>query len=163
MKTHILVAQPRRVARVHTTRLRTLAAWILERAAEEQPAFSLAELSIALVDDDSIAPLNERFMRHKGATDVITFHLAPPPGQHLAAGEIVINAQRAMEEARRRRGDAGRELAWYLAHGINHLTGATDRTAAQRAAMHRRERRWLNAAARNGLLDGLVRPPTATA
>ncbi|HMP76800.1 MAG TPA: rRNA maturation RNase YbeY [Kiritimatiellia bacterium] len=146
MKTHILIAQPRRVAAVNTVRLRALAVWLLARAAEERTGFALAELSIALVDDAGIAPLNEQFMRHKGATDVISFRLEPPPGQTLAAGEIVINVQRALAEAKRRRIDASGELAWYLAHGIDHLAGATDKTAAQRAAMHKREKRWLRAA-----------------
>jgi probable rRNA maturation factor len=146
MKTHILIAQPRRVAAVNTVRLRALAAWLLARAAEERKGFALAELSIALVDDAGITPLNEQFMRHKGATDVISFQLAPPPGQNLPAGEIVINVQRALEEAKRRRGDASKELAWYLAHGIDHLAGATDKSAAQRAAMHKREKSWLRAA-----------------
>jgi len=145
------------VAPINTARLRALAVWLLERAAQEKPGFLLAELSIALVNDDIIAPLNEQFMRHTGATDVISFLLVPPPGQERASGELVINLQRAREEATQRRGNPNRELAWYLAHGINHLTGATDRTPAQRAAMHKREKRWLNAADRAGLLADLLR------
>ncbi len=157
MKTKILIAQPRRIAAVRIPQLRALAAWLLDRAAEEHPGFHIAELSIALVNDEIIAPLNEQFMQHQGPTDVITFLLTPPPGQIVSAGEIVINLQRAIEEAKRRRGSAGRELAWYLAHGIDHLTGATDGTPAQRTAMHKREKRWLNRAARAGLLADLIK------
>lgn len=157
MKTRILIAQPRRIAPVNIVHLRALVAWLLEQAAKEKPGFALAELSVALVEDETIAPLNEQFMRHRGPTDVISFQLAPPPGQTSFAGEIVINVQRALEESTRRRGDPARELAWYLAHGIDHLAGATDRTAAQRAAMHKREKRWLNAAAKTGMLKALIR------
>lgn len=157
MKPRILVAQPRKVAPVSTAKLRKLAAHLLELAAKEFPRLAISELSIALLDDEGIAPVNEQYVKHSGATDVITFALAPPPGSTVGAGEIIINLQRALEEARRRRGKPERELAWYLAHGIDHLTGATDRTAAQRATMHRREKRWLNAAAKAGLIDGILR------
>lgn len=157
MKARILVAQPQKIASVSAPHIRKLAAWFLERAAAEFPGFEISELSIALVNDAAIAPLNKQFMKHSGATDVITFTLAPPPGEARASGEIVINLQRAIEEAKRRRGRPERELAWYLAHGIDHLTGATDHTPARRAAMHKREKRWLNAAARAGLTQKILR------
>lgn len=159
MKTRILVAQAHRTARANAVRLKALAAFLLEQAAAERPGFALTELSIALVDDAGIAPLNERFMRHRGPTDVISFLLAPPPGHAAPAGEIVINVQRAGDEAARRRLDTARELAWYLAHGIDHLAGGTDRSAAQRAAMHRREKQWLRRADAAGLLSALMAPP----
>ena len=38
---------------------------------------------------------------------------------------------------------ADRELALYLAHGCDHLTGADDATPAGRARMRRRELGWL--------------------
>ncbi|MCZ7590682.1 MAG: rRNA maturation RNase YbeY [Kiritimatiellae bacterium] len=157
MKTKIFVAQPQKIASVSTPNIKKLAAWLLDQAAVEFPGFQLSELSIALVNDDAIAPINEQFMKHSGTTDVITFTLAPPPGESHASGEIVINLQRAIEEAKRRRGKPEREFAWYLAHGIDHLTGATDHTPVQRAAMHRREKRWLNAAARAGLTQEILR------
>ncbi len=156
MKTRILVAQTGRTARASAPRVKALAAFLLREAAGERPGFAPAELSIALVDDADIAPVNERFMRHRGPTDVISFLLAPPPGQAAPAAEIVANIQRAAEESARRRLDPSRELAWYLAHGINHLAGATDDTPAQRAAMHRREKRWLAKAAAAGLLSALL-------
>jgi ssRNA-specific RNase YbeY (16S rRNA maturation enzyme) len=35
------------------------------------------------------------------------------------------------------------ELALYIAHGFDHLSGADDDTPARRAAMRRTEMRWL--------------------
>jgi len=55
----------------------------------------------------------------------------------------------------RRAGGPDRELALYLAHGCDHLAGADDATPRQRAAMRRRELRWLRAAAHADLLMGL--------
>jgi ssRNA-specific RNase YbeY (16S rRNA maturation enzyme) len=40
---------------------------------------------------------------------------------------------------------ADAELALYIAHGFDHLSGADDNTPARRAAMRRTEMRWLAA------------------
>jgi ssRNA-specific RNase YbeY (16S rRNA maturation enzyme) len=78
-----------------------------------------------------------------------------PPETEGVTGEVVLNVQRAAAEGRRRQG-ASRELARYLAHGLQHLTGATDATAGERTRMHRRERAWLRAAEAQDLLDDLM-------
>jgi len=54
-----------------------------------------------------------------------------------------------------RRGNAADELALYLAHGCDHLSGANDRTLRERRRMRRRELLWLAQARRNGLMAGL--------
>ena len=65
------------------------------------------------------------------------------------------NVEQAHREAGRRRQDPAYELAFYLAHGCDHLSGFDDRTTAQRARMHRRERRWLAEAAKESLIQSL--------
>lgn len=154
MNPRILVAHTTHCARIDASRVKILAAFFLDCA--ESAKVRLESLSIAIVDDADIAPLNKRFMRHAGPTDVISFLLAPPPGADLESGEVIVNAEQALREARRRRGNPARELAWYLAHGIHHLAGADDRTPAQRSAMHRIEKRWLASAAKAGLIDRLM-------
>ncbi len=58
-------------------------------------------------------------------------------------GELHVNVQRAVEEgASRRRGVAG-ELALYVAHGLDHLSGARDDTDTLRRKMLRRENNWI--------------------
>jgi probable rRNA maturation factor len=150
----ILIARSTRRARISAAGARALAAFFLSRAGPNAAGLDL--LSIAFVDDAEMTRLNERFLRHEGPTDVISFRLAPAPGVSTGAADVIVNAEQALREARRRRGRPARELAWYLAHGIHHLAGADDRTPARRAAMHRIERRWLAAAARRGLLDNLL-------
>lgn len=138
MTTRILVCNRQALARVDTRRVRALAAWLLDRAAALTPGFRLAELSIALVDDAGITPVNERFVKHRGATDVISFLFAD-----VATGEVILNVQRACEIAGKRRLEPSRELALYLAHGIQHLAGRDDVTPRQRAAMARVQSAWL--------------------
>lgn len=89
-------------------------------------------------------------------TDVITVSYDPLPGRTAPArAEIFVNAQRALAIGRREPRVA-RELALYLAHGLQHLAGASDRTPALRARMRRRERTWLRAAEKKGLLKTLT-------
>lgn len=102
-------------------------------------------IAVYLLDDVGIAPVNQAVMGHAGATDVITQRYEPLPGEPDGViGEIFVNVERACRAAPRVRGwSADRELALYLAHGIDHLTGADDRTPAGRARMRRRELAWL--------------------
>ena len=55
------------------------------------------------------------------------------------------NLERARAEGRGRPGGPARELALYLAHGLDHLAGADDDVPARRRAMRRRETAWLDA------------------
>ena len=91
------------------------------------------ELSVALVDDATIATVNWQFLRHTGPTDVISFDL----GEGLV--EIVVSAERAVIVARKLRRRPHDELALYLVHGLLHLAGYDDHTPAQRRAMRAAE------------------------
>jgi rRNA maturation RNase YbeY len=103
------------------------------------------EVTIHLLDDAGIAPVNAAIMAHEGATDVITQRYDTLPGEPDGlTGELFVNVQRAVSAAPRRAGwSADQELALYLAHGCDHLTGADDRAPAERARMRRRELAWL--------------------
>jgi rRNA maturation RNase YbeY len=114
-----------------------------------------------LTDDAGIAPVNRTFLDHARATDVITFTLAPMPGGSAGnCGEIHLNVERALEEGARR-GNAADELALYLAHGCDHLTGANDRTVRERRCMRRRELLWIRQARLAGLMTWLFPPEPA--
>lgn len=103
------------------------------------------EVTIHLLDDAGIAPVNAAVMAHEGTTDVITQRYEPIPGEPAGLiGELFVNVERARRAAPRRAGwSADRELALYLAHGFDHLTGSDDRASSERARMRRRELGWL--------------------
>jgi probable rRNA maturation factor len=88
---------------------------------------SLREISVALVSDRRIAELHRRFMHESDPTDVITF-------QH---GEIVVSTQTAKRQARRFGTSLDHELRLYIVHGLLHLHGFDDKTAAGAAEMKR--------------------------
>ncbi|MDD4101852.1 MAG: rRNA maturation RNase YbeY [Kiritimatiellae bacterium] len=126
--------------------IRQLAVALAELARARQPGEPpWREVTVYLLDNAGIVPVNQAVMRHAEATDVITQRYEPLPGEPAGLiGEIFVNVERACRAAPRRRGwSADRELALYLAHGIDHLTGADDRAPAGRARMRRRELAWL--------------------
>ena len=102
------------------------------------------DVTVHLLDDAGIAPVNAAIMAHDGPTDVITQRYEPCPGEPDGLiGELFVNVARAAAAPRRAGWTRDRELALYLAHGFDHLTGADDGTPAERARMRRRELAWL--------------------
>ena len=147
----IAVANQQKRFRISSARVRRLAAWLLQQALEAP----WASLEIILTDDAGIVAANCAVFGRDYVTDVISLAYPPLPGEQGGAGELIIDVAQAVREGARRAGGPDRELALYLAHGCDHLAGADDATPRQRAAMRRRELRWLRAAARADLLMGL--------
>jgi probable rRNA maturation factor len=141
--------------------IRRLVRRFLASGAAELEARPWAEVSVAVLGDEAIRRVNREHLGHDAPTDTISFVYAAAPGADAGlCGEILVNAEQAAREARRRGIKPSVELARYLAHGCQHLCGATDRTRAQRARMNRRETAWLREARRAGLLDALVAEAT---
>lgn len=89
-------------------------------------------LSVAVVTDAAIREINRRFLDHDFETDVIAFPLDEDDG------EIVVSADRAIEEAGERGVDPMAELMLYVVHGILHLLGYDDHEPADAREMHDR-------------------------
>ena len=124
-----LVNTQRRL-RVPLPALRKLAASALPlclqaRGAQRPVLPKLPEVVIAIVSDAVMARLHRDFGGVPGPTDVITF-------QH---GEIVISAETASRQARANRQPLPREIFRYIVHGLLHLNGHRDDTAAARRKM----------------------------
>ncbi len=121
------------IRRLAVTIWRFLKAEDLSAHADRSPIGSLSDLSLVFVTDEEIARINERFLHHRGPTDVITF-------QH---GEIVVSTDRAAMQARRFRMPLHDELALYVIHGMLHLAGYDDHTPSSRRVMVRCQRSML--------------------
>jgi len=119
-----------------------------------------AEIGVILVDDRRIAAVHRRWLGLAGPTDVITFDLsagtAGPPGSGVLAGDIVVSTETARRMARAVGWTPRQELAYYIVHGVLHLTGYDDHTAADRRQMRARERAVMKAC-------GLPVPPRTRA
>jgi len=104
-------------------------------------------LDIHAVSDTEIAPLNWKFMKHKGATDVLSFPLGDfdPTRRAYHLGEIIISYDTALREACERGLSADEEFARYCVHGFLHLLGYDDATPALRKAMFAVQEKALDA------------------
>jgi probable rRNA maturation factor len=82
------------------------------------------ELSIALVGDREMRPLNAKYRRKNKTTDVLSFFVEdqPMPGAKIL-GDVVISVEQARRQAKQRGKTLKSELATLLIHGILHLLG----------------------------------------
>lgn len=81
---------------------------------------ALDQVAVVLVSDQRIATLHKQFMKIHGPTDVITF-------QH---GEIVVSVETAQRQAEQFGNSTDDEIKLYIVHGLLHLLGFDDTTAA---------------------------------
>ena len=100
---------------------------------------ALAEMSLALVGDARMAKLHAQFMGIAGPTDVLTFPLDEDGRGRITAGEVVVCVPEARRRAKDHKERPERELLLYALHGMLHLSGYDDRTAADFRRMHRTE------------------------
>ncbi len=106
------------------------------------------EMTLRLVDPDTIAVLNEQWMGKKGPTDVLSFpmdELSPgrvdPPEEDLDDGEagylgdIALSPQVAAQQAPAAGHGAHEEIELLTTHGILHLLGYDHATPEEHAEM----------------------------
>lgn len=103
------------------------------------------EVVIHLVDDAGSDETHRAIMGIEGATDVVTqaYDSIPPEPQGLY-GELFVNTDQALRAAPKRKGwSVAKELLLYVAHGMDHLSGADDHSERDYRAMRRRELSWI--------------------
>lgn len=103
------------------------------------------DVTVIVQDDASSAGAHLAIMGVEGATDVITQQYDPMPGEEPGVyGELYVNAEQALRVARKSRGwSSAKEFLLYIAHGMDHLSGADDHSNEDYARMRRRELSWL--------------------
>jgi probable rRNA maturation factor len=137
-------------------------AMVMRRALQAE-GVSEAEVTVLLVDDRRIAKLHDEWMGDPTPTDVITFDLSDPAGtpggDGVLRGDIVVSTETAVRMAKAVSWTPRLETAYYVIHGILHLTGHDDLAPGPRRAMRRRERTLLESLG----LPAPPRPPAGSA
>jgi len=101
-------------------------------------------VTLAFIDDTEMRALNARHRGKDRTTDVLSFgqdtggakgeaavkSLIRDPDGTLDLGDILISAAQAERQARRRKHEIVREVAFLAAHGALHLLGFEDETPA---------------------------------
>lgn len=159
----IEVAIRQRQCRLSAPLIARLTRGLMRHVGDTMGSWTWHTVSIVIVDDGEMARLNAFYTGRAETTDVLSF--AYPRGPNPSSGfdaEILVNAQRALAEGPLHRGPS-RELALYIAHGCDHLSGENDVTPVQRMRMRRRELRWLRQAGASTLVETLFRETTCAA
>lgn len=102
------------------------------------------ELGVHLVDEPEIIRLNETYLQHAGATDVISFDYGPSAVAGAICGDIFVCVPVAFAQARQFRTSWQDEVVRYIVHGVLHLLGYDDRTARARRRMKGEENRLVS-------------------
>ena len=110
-----------------------------------------ATVGIAIVGDAEIRKLNKRFLNCNSVTDSLSFDLSDNgtdtsaisdlriPVKNRKLFELVVNAERAVKEAKLRGHSSEAELALYITHGLLHNLGFDDSQQAEAEKMYRTE------------------------
>lgn len=133
----VSIASPQEAVPINRAALRQAVRTVLEGEGVRE-----AEISLAFVDNATIHQLNKRYLDHDEPTDVLSFPLSEANARKLA-GEIVIGAVVAQQQAAERGHDLQAELTLYVIHGLLHLCGYDDHSASDQKAMRERERTYL--------------------
>ena len=136
MTNELAVRNRQRVRKIDLRLLRSIALTCLEEMLRLE-----FEIGIELVSGAQMARINERYLRHHGSTDVITFDYLEAPQKSLVRGDIYVCVDEAVAQAKQFRTSWQQELVRYIVHGILHLHGYDDRTPRARTSMKRVEDR----------------------
>ena len=103
--------------------------------------FGRSELSIALVDDANIRVLNNQYLEHDYATDVISFVIDATDDSIV--GQLIVSTETAQRTAKEIGVPMEHELMLYVVHGTLHLVGLDDTDDASAKKMRATEAEYL--------------------
>ncbi len=101
---------------------------------------SLKDISVVFTDDDYLLEVNKQYLNHDYYTDVITFDYSIFPE---VSGDIMISLDRVKDNAETLSVSFEEELNRVVYHGLLHLCGYKDKSAADEELMRNRENYYL--------------------
>ena len=101
-----------------------------------------ADISIQFLSPGRMAEINQKYLEHEGATDVITFDLCDDPAICMT-GEILICPEVAANQSKEFGTTWQEETVRYVIHGLLHLKGFDDLEPEKRRIMKQHENRWM--------------------
>ncbi len=113
--------------KLYSEELENLIFTVLKKGAELQKVADDSEISVLICDADTIHELNRTYRNVDAPTDVLSFALNEGeegmPEEEKALGDIVINLDRAAEQAEEYGHSRERETAYLSVHGFLHILG----------------------------------------
>ena len=132
-----------------TGELKKITAAILKELERSQ-----TELSVALVGDKEMRPLNAKYRKKNKTTDVLSFPADyPTSASPVLLGDVIISVEQARRQAKERNHSLKSEMVTLLIHGIVHLLGYDhERSRQQAKIMADLEVKLLNHLCEQGLI-----------
>ena len=122
---------------------------VLIKGAELQKVPEEAEISVLICDADTIHELNRDYRNVDAPTDVLSFALNEGeediPEEETELGDIVINLDRAIQQAKEFGHSTEREVAYLSVHGFLHILGYDHYDPEEKKAMRKAEEDILSA------------------
>ncbi len=116
------------------THKKELRNWIKKITRSEKKG--ILSLTYIFCSDTYLLNINKQYLDHTDYTDIITFDYAT---EGLLHADIFISTERVKENARHLQVTYRSELLRVMAHGVLHLCGYADKTAAQQKIMRSKE------------------------
>ena len=110
-------------------------AWL--RQVIQQERHVLAQLNMVFCSDQALHAYNLQYLQHDTLTDVLSFDYSDTPG--TLEGDIYVSIERVKENALGLQQPWLQELHTVMVHGVLHLLGYDDHTAAEKARMRQKE------------------------
>lgn len=114
---------------------------------------SCNELSVFLVNAESLSKLHDQFFNDPSPTDCISFPIDDMDGEEYRyLGDIFICPKTALTYAAKNHKDLYEEVSLYIVHALLHLLGYDDREPKEKARMRRKEASLMKSLKQYGLL-----------
>ncbi|MBQ7253320.1 MAG: rRNA maturation RNase YbeY [Bacteroidales bacterium] len=101
--------------------------------------FSAGELNYVFCDDEYLLQMNRQYLGHDYYTDIITFDSREDALSKRLDGDIFISVDTVRANGEEYGEGFEREMMRVIAHGLLHLIGFDDHTAAQQKKMREAE------------------------
>lgn len=122
-----------------------------------------AEINLVITDNEEIKRVNQEFRDIHAPTDVLSFPMIPfetpadydvieedinsyvdPDSEEIVLGDIMISAEKVIEQAREYGHSQKREFAFLVAHSMLHLLGYDHMDPQEAAVMEEKQRNVLD-------------------
>ncbi len=139
----VLVDNLQKKVEVDKERIKALA----ERVLAEENADPAYEVSVALIDKETMRALNSRYRGINAPTDVLSFSMREGKSFFVSPvsilGDVLICPEVAAQNARKFGHSFDEELSLLIVHGVLHLLGYRDESEEERKVINDRQKELL--------------------
>ncbi|MBQ7897307.1 MAG: rRNA maturation RNase YbeY [Clostridia bacterium] len=127
---NVIYTRDKTALRTFTPSLRALVKRAVNETLKFENVTRISEVSVTFVDKDEIQTLNRDYRNNDKVTDVLSFptlddesEIVPFDNEAIALGDVIICADKCLEQAEEFGHSIQREVAYLTIHSVLHLLG----------------------------------------